>query len=336
MAGLSDISSTKEVQQTTLPSWYTTAQQDVYNKAATANAPSFGQTVGGQAATGAFGQGSAFGTAKDTLSAIASGAVNPWNITTDATGAQVVSPDVSTPLGGLFKAQTDYLTSMMPDIAAGQTGRAIAGGGFGSSMNQAAVGRAKSQAINKLFEQQNLAALQGLQTAASAGGALGTLGANELKGALDLATAEQGSPYSNAINLANILAKLQQPATQTTTKTPNLAQQIGGLDSLIKSGKAGLDAIMKSSLTSGAKNLFKSLFQQEGVDTTGWVQDPTTGLWTLEGETSDGSSDDTGEPFDIIDDSYSGGGGGGGGDSGLDDYYQDNDDIFEFDPYYYD
>lgn len=233
MAGLSEALTDTEKAETTLPSWYTTAQQDVVNQAKSATAPTLGQTTGGQAALTAFGADSPFKQAASTLNAIATGAANPWTVSTGPGGTQTVSPNVATPLGGLFKAQTDYLTSMMPEISAGPTGRAIAGGGFGSSMNQAAVGRARSQAINQLLQQQNQAALQAQQTGANAAGALGTLGSNMLQGGLNLATAEMASPYATSINMANILAKLQnQPTSVNKSKQLGALNQLGALATL--------------------------------------------------------------------------------------------------------
>lgn len=241
MAGLSDALTKTQTIATTLPSWYTTAQQNVVNQAQQAQAPQLGQTVGGQQALSAFQAGQPYQQAAGMLGSIASGAANPWTVTTSPEGEQTVSPNVATPLGGLFKAQTDYLTSMMPEVSAVPTAGAISTGQFGSSANQAAVARARAQAINQLFQQQEQAALQSQQTGASAAGALGTLGGSQLQNALNLATAEQSSPYQSAINRANILAKMNQPGvTQTTSEKLGALSQLSALGTM---GAGGFNSL---------------------------------------------------------------------------------------------
>lgn len=229
MAGLSDALTKTTTQATALPSWYTAAQQNVVNQAQQAQAPQFAQTVGGQQAMGAFQAGQPYQQAAGTLGAIASGAANPWTVSPTGT----VTPNVATPLGGLFQAQTDYLTSMMPDVSAGPTAGAIGRGQFGSSANEAAVARARAQAINQLFQQQQQAGLQSQQTGATAAGALGTLGGTQLQNAINLATAEQAGPFQAAINRANILGKMNQPGqTQTTSEKLGALQQLSAIGGL--------------------------------------------------------------------------------------------------------
>lgn len=337
MPGLSDALTNKETVQTTLPSWYTTAQQNVVNQAQQSAAPQFGQTTGGQTAMQAFGTGQPYQQAASTLGAIATGAVNPWNVSTDATGAQTVTPNVASPLGGLFKSQTDYLTSMMPEISAAPTARAISGGGFGSSMNQAAVERARSQAINQLFQQQNQAALQGLQTGASAAGALGNLGQSQLQGALNLATAEQASPYASSINMANILSKMQQPTTQVSSKQLGALNQLGALGSLATGGAKGLfgysgvdkdgkpiqvpgllDTVFGSGAASALQKYLKGV--TSGGGTSGYPEYDTGGSGL------DLSGGDTSWIDETDWDSFLG----GGEDISLDQPYVDDDTLYEF------
>lgn len=307
MAGLADLSKTTETQTTSLPSWYTTAQQNVVNQAQQAQAPTLAQTAGGQQALGAFQTGQPYQQAASTLGSIASGAANPWTVTTGPGGAQTVTPNVATPMGGLFKSQTDYLTSMMPELSAGPTGRAIGTGQFGSSSNEAAVARARAQAINQLFQQQNQAALQSQQTGATAAGALGTLGQSQLQGALNLATAEQASPYQSLINQANIIGKMNQPGqTQTKVTQPDWATRMAGYNELIKGGKSAYNQLMNSNLAVGAKNFLSDLFKQGGVDTSGWTVDPATGLYISNEDIANNSG--TQEEWDLTPNSgYSGG-----------------------------
>ena len=134
MAGLNDLVTDVKTEATTLPNWYNQAQQQAVGKAITAEAPAIGQTAA-QSAISAFGAGSPFAAGQDILQNIGSGAANPWLVSTDATGAQTVKPNVNTALGGLYKSQQDYLNQIMPDIDAATTAGSIAGGDFGSRMN---------------------------------------------------------------------------------------------------------------------------------------------------------------------------------------------------------
>ena len=110
MAGLNDLVTNKEIQATSLPSWYSTAQQNLVNQATGVNAPALGDTAA-QSAVSAFGTGSPFTAGQNILQSIGSGAANPWLISTDASGAQKVAPNIATPLGGLFSAQLYALNS---------------------------------------------------------------------------------------------------------------------------------------------------------------------------------------------------------------------------------
>ena len=124
MAGLNDLVTNKETSSTSMPGWYSSAQQNLVNQATGVNAPALADTAA-QSAVSAFGTGSPFTAGQNILQTIGSGAANPWLVSTDATGAQTVSPDVSTPLGGLFAAQSDYLKQILPDIQAEETAKAI-------------------------------------------------------------------------------------------------------------------------------------------------------------------------------------------------------------------
>jgi len=154
-------------------------------------------------------------------------------------------------MGGLFKAQTDYLNQIMPDIAAKQNAQAIAGGGFGSRMNLSGVQRAQQEAAADLFQKQMQAALQSQQTGVQAAAGLGNIGGQEVKSALDTATLQQGYPYAGYVNLANIIGKTRVPVTETTKIDKSLLSQIGGLNQLIAGAPTGLD-----SLTTNLKGLY--------------------------------------------------------------------------------
>jgi len=227
MAGLSSLTTEKQTQATTMPSWYTGAQENIVN-AATAgmqNAPTLAQTTAPVAVGALTGPQSPFKTSEGTLSSIATGAANPWLVSD--TGQ--VSPNVNTALGGLFQAQKDYLSSVLPGVEAGATAGSVGTGQFGSRMNISAFEQAKANALSDLFQKQNQAALQNQQTGVAAGTGLSTTGAQEVKAGLDVADMQQKYPFLSAINYANIINSLKTPTTVTTTKPISPLQQISAL-----------------------------------------------------------------------------------------------------------
>lgn len=224
MAGLNSLVTNQQTEATTLPSWYSTAQQNVVNQALGTTAPTQEQTVAPAAISSAFGPGGSFGQATNTLQQIASGAANPWLVS--STGQ--VTPNVNTALGGLFQAQTDYANKMMPDIEAAATAPYISGGGFGSRMNIGAAERAKGQFLSDLFQKQMTSALQGQQTGATAGLSAAEATNKAIQDAIAAATFQQNAPFSAPTNLAAIIGKLgQQPTTKTTSA------QLGGLNQIM-------------------------------------------------------------------------------------------------------
>lgn len=238
MAGLNSILSNTENTTLTLPKWYDTAQQGVVNASlAQAQAPSAAQ----QFATSTFAPGATnpFTSGASTLNQIATGAANPWNVATDASGKQTVTPNVSTPLGGLFSAQEGLLNRIMPDITAPAEASGVSSGGFGGSQQRYGVQRAKSAALADLFQKQMAEALQAQQTGAVAASGLGTLGGQGVKAALDTAN----FPTTQLANVANVL-NAAKPGT-STARTTELAplSQVGSLLSMIGGGSNIMDSV---------------------------------------------------------------------------------------------
>jgi len=218
---------------TTLPSWYTTAQQNVANAAQQgfgAAPANIGQTTAGGAISTL--QANPFAQAAGTLQNISSGAANPWLVTTDATGAQTVTPNVNTAMGGLFKAQQDYFNKMMPGVEAEATAPYIGTGGFGSSMNRAAVARETGKAYADLAQKQMQAALSNQQTGVQAGLGVGTLTDEQIKQQLAVAEAQQKYPFAGALNYANIINAMKAPETKLTQEMKSPLTQAGVLAQL--------------------------------------------------------------------------------------------------------
>lgn len=271
MAGLNDLITNQTTSSGSLPQWFTTAQQNAVNLGAQAASPAIGDTAA-TSAINAFGTTGPFATGQESLSKIASGAANPWMVS--ETGE--VTPDTSTPLGGLYKAQTDYLNQIMPSIDTGATAGSIAGGDFGSSMNQGKIAKARADAASQLFQNQMTNALNAQQTGATAGAALGTLGNYLVQNALNTGTYQQNAPYASAINQANILSKMGQQPVTTTSST-----QLGGLNQLmglLSLTNGGIGSLLGGSPVLDAAGKVVTDASGKPVLSTG-VLDKLSGIW---------------------------------------------------------
>lgn len=305
MAGLNDLVTNKEIQATSLPSWYSTAQQNLVNQATGVNAPALGDTVA-QSAVSAFGTGSPFTAGQNILQSIGSGAANPWLISTDASGAQTVSPNIATPMGGLFQAQKDYLGQILPDIQAEETAKAISGGGFGGRMNLSGLARETGKAYSDLAQKQMQAALQSQQYGVSAGAGLSDIGQELVQSAINAGTFQQNAPFAGATNLANILSKAKPEGTITKSVELGGLNQImgllagtqGGLNTLMggtplrdSSGKIITDASGKPIVGPGLLDQATKAWQKltgTGTGTGSQTTAPDTSGWQLGGDPDSG------------------------------------------------
>ena len=131
-SGLNNLLSSTQQVQTTLPGWYDTAQQNIANQANTAltGAPAFGQTTAQSAVNTLQGTANPFTQGQSALNTIAQGAANPW-IVDQATGS--VTPNINTPLGGLFAAQQQQFQQNLPTLTAPTQAAGVGTGNFGSS-----------------------------------------------------------------------------------------------------------------------------------------------------------------------------------------------------------
>lgn len=256
--GLNSLVSDKDVATTSLPSWYSTATQNVATSLNNLQSPTMGQTVA-PSAINAFGTSGPFATGQNTLQTIGAGAANPWLTSTDASGKTTVSPNMNTAMGGLFGAQKQYLDSILGDIDTSVTAPAIGGGGFGSKMNLAGITKARGIAANDLFQKQMQSALQNQQTGVSAGAAQGNLGNQLVQGALNTAQYQANEPFAEGLNKAKILQALNTDKTETKQRDYSLLNQLGGLSTAL--GGTGPVANLLSSLglQGGLANLGKAI-----------------------------------------------------------------------------
>lgn len=255
MAGLSSYLTDTGITTEQMPSWFSSAQEKLVKDVGTATPVAQASTVA-PTAVSAFGTTGPFASGQEILETIGSGAVNPWTVS--STGQ--VTPNVATPMGGLFSAQQAYLNQIMPDLEAAETAKYIGSGGFGGRMNISAVERAKAAAAADLFQKQMSSALQAQQTAAQAGAGLGQLGSQQAQEAIDTATFQQAYPYADLVNRANIY-KTIGPALGKTTETStklSLPRQLGALSTVFGGSQEGLQGFAGnlSNFFKNAGNLF--------------------------------------------------------------------------------
>lgn len=247
---------TSSTTTTTLPSWFTTAQQAIATQAPTT-----------------------YGAVTDPSKTVASGLVKDFGsqtanpFTTAISGLQTSqtananpflasgAPDTSTPLGGLFAAQNAKLDQILPQITSQVGAGGIGTGNYGSLRGQTAVNTARAGALTTLAEQQNKAALDAGQQSIQAGQALGNVGSQYGTTGVNLANLEMmgGLPalakYSDIINAMG----------PTTDKTVGTVNQGSSYENLLKAlnaaGSAGMAWDKISSGNTGLNWLDKILGQ---------------------------------------------------------------------------
>jgi hypothetical protein len=272
MAGLNNIITNTAQQQTTLPSWFDTAQQNVVSQAGQAfgAAPAPQQTVAQNAVNQLQGPNNAFNQASGTLQNIATGAANPF-ITNPTTGQ--VTPNTGTALGGLFQAQNQQLQQLMPNVTAPVEGANIGSGQFGSLRGQTAVNKAMGDAQAQLAAQQMQAALTNQATGVNAAQGVGNLEQQEINNLLSVGQYEQASPFTNVSNYGKVLGGIQAPTTVSNQTQLSPLNQVGGLIAALGGTSSGT-GILNSLGVGGLNSIFSSIrnaFPGGGSDFTSTV-----------------------------------------------------------------
>jgi hypothetical protein len=253
MAGLSNFIANKGVQQTTMPSWYDTAQQNLVNQATSAYgaAPQLSGTVAqGAINTLQPGATNPFTQAQNTLQSISSGAANPW--ITSPTGQ--ITPNTQTALGGLFQAQNQQLEQLMPNITAPVTGSSINAGQFGSLRGQTATNKAMADAQAQLFANQMDAALKNQATGVTGASSLGNVAQQGITNAMNVGQAQQLAPFTNVANLGKILSGVTVPTTVTSDVQMSPLSQITAIASALGGGAAGANKLLQNLGVKGGLN----------------------------------------------------------------------------------
>jgi hypothetical protein len=239
--GLNNAFADTQQVQTTLPSWYDQAQQNVINQAGNSlnQAPAFQNTAAQGAVNTLSGPTNPFTQGQAALGTIASGAANPW--LTSSTGQ--VTPNTSTPLGGLFSAENAQLNQLLPNYTAGMNASGIGSGQFGSLRDMTAVNKAKADAQSTLFAQQMTAALQNQNAGVNAGTGLGTVGSQGITAGLNTGNAQMNAPFIGPGNYANMVNAVNAPATVSQQNQMSPLSMFGALSQIPSAGSNLIDSI---------------------------------------------------------------------------------------------
>lgn len=252
---------------TTLPSWFTTAQQNIASQAPqtyqAATAPS-DTVASGVINTLNNTATNPFTTAISGLQASQTANANPFL----ATGA----PDTSTPLGALFASQNAKLDQILPELSSQVGAGGIASGNMGSLRGQTAINTARAGALTTLAEQQNKAALDAGAQSIQAGSALGNVGSQYGTTALNTANQEMlgGLPalakYSDIINA---MGPTTDKTVGTETSKGDYANFLAGLTAIGGAGNVISGALSGNTSYPWLNKLLSGSPDTGGINTSG-------------------------------------------------------------------
>ena len=225
---------TSSTSTTTLPSWFTNAQQaiattapNVYNAATSpSNTAAAGLIKDLNSETA-----NPFTTAIKGLQQTQTANANPWT--------SAGTPDTSTPLGGLFAAQNAKLEQILPQIAAQTGAGGIGTGNYESLRGQTAVNTAKAGALTTLAEQQDKTALEAAQQAIQAGQALGNIGSQYGSTALNTSNLEMLGGLPALAKYSDIINAMGPTTDKTVSSTSSKGDYANFLAGLTALGGAG-------------------------------------------------------------------------------------------------
>jgi len=232
---------------TTLPTWFTTAQQNIATQAPqtyqAATAP--GSTVAAGLISDLNSQtANPFTTAISGLQTAQTANANPFL----PTGA----PNTASPLGGLFAAQNAKLDQILPQITSQVGAGGIASGNYGSLRDQTAINTARAGALTTLSEQQNKAAMDAMQQSIQAGQALGNVGSQYGSTGVNVANMEMMGGLPSLAKYSDIINAMGP----TTDKSVSTVGKGSPYENLLKGlNAAGAAGTAFDKLTSGSTGL---------------------------------------------------------------------------------
>lgn len=251
---------------TTLPSWFTTAQQAIATQAPLtyqgATAP--GSTVAAGLISDLNSQtANPFTTAISGLQTAQNANVNPF--------LKSGAPDTTTPLGGLFAAQNARLDQYLPEITAQVGAGGIGTGNYGSLRGQTATNTARAGALTTLAEQQNKAYMDALQQSIQAGQMLGNVGSQYGTTAVNTANQEMMGGLPSLAKYGDIINNMGPTTDKSVAtvgkgspyenllKTLNAAGSAGMAWDKVSSGKTGLGWLDKILASNDVGTIFPGL-----------------------------------------------------------------------------
>jgi hypothetical protein len=270
---------------TTLPSWFTTAQESIATQA-----PLTYGAVTDPSKT----------VAADLISDLGSATKNPF--TTAISGLQTAqtananpflasgAPDTTTPLGGLFASQNARLDQILPEITAQVGAGGIGTGNYGSLRGQTATNTARAGALTTLSEQQNKAAMDAMQQSIQAGQMLGNVGSQYGTTGVNVANMEMMGGLPSLAKYGDIINNMGP----TTNKSVDTIGKGSPYENMLKAFNAiGSAGSAYDKLTSGSTglswldNILKNpTFAGGGNDLDPSAYDTTTGTQTYGGDIS--------------------------------------------------
>lgn len=274
---------TSKTTTTTLPSWFSTAQQAVAKQAPI--------TYGGVDGVGGVTDPSKT-VASGLISDLNSQTANPF--TTAISGLQTAQnanlnpflstggPDTSTPLGALFASQNARLDQLLPQITSQVGAGGIGTGNYNSLRGQTATETARAGALTALNEQQNKAYMDAMGQSIQAGNALGNVGSQYGTTGVNVANLEMMGGLPALAKYSDIINQMGPTADRTATeltkgssyenllKTLNAAGSAGMAWDKISSGKTGLGWLDKILSSNDVGTIFPGL--DSSYNTEGAVQ----------------------------------------------------------------
>jgi hypothetical protein len=258
---------------TTLPSWFTSAQQNIGQAAtgALSNAINPQSTVA-QGVVESLGSGTnPFTQGTATLQNIASGIANPW--------LPNGQPNTNTTLGGLFASENAQLNQMLPTIAATQGAAGIGSGQTGSLRDQTAIDAAKAGALTNLAANQNVTAENALTQAIQAEAGAGNLESQYGTTGINTANFQQLGALPAVNQAATALSNIGQTVPKTTTTstnqglTANLTQAGNLVNNLGNLGQGALNALTGTGTSANLPSWLANLLSPSNTPTyTGTYQ----------------------------------------------------------------
>lgn len=238
---------TTKTTTTTLPTWFTNAQQNIASQATSQYGalPTPGQTAGATAAATLGGEQNPFTQAMGTLNQVAQGAAaSPWLPSGETNPAS--------PLGQLFEAQNKQLNQILPAVTAKEGAAGIGGGNYGSLRGMTATDTARAGALNTLATAQNKAALDAMTQATQAAIGEGQVGTQYGTTGINLGNYQMsgGLPalakYSDIINAMGpntdktSVAKSNAGLSNNLAAAGNLLQTLGNTAGNFVQGNTGI------------------------------------------------------------------------------------------------